>query len=120
MKTSQEIRNASVVDTLLNAVGRLFHAVSGLLLVLCIGLIFADVVIRLFTGQPIRGVVELVALENANIKYSTVQNWYSGNEFGQGSFLHVPFLLRKRASRYCNVRQFGGKKQSQNICIFVE
>nr|YP_009398890.1 Iron-sulfur cluster assembly protein SufB [Cliftonaea pectinata]ARW68005.1 Iron-sulfur cluster assembly protein SufB [Cliftonaea pectinata] len=29
-------------------------------------------------------VVELVALENATIKYSTVQNWYSGNEIGEG------------------------------------
>ena len=29
-------------------------------------------------------VVELIALENASIKYSTVQNWYSGNEQGQG------------------------------------
>nr|AWT38948.1 iron-sulfur cluster formation ABC transporter [Eunotogramma sp.] len=29
-------------------------------------------------------IVELIALENANIKYSTVQNWYSGNEQGQG------------------------------------
>jgi len=29
-------------------------------------------------------VVELVALENADIKYSTVQNWYTGNEYGQG------------------------------------
>jgi len=29
-------------------------------------------------------IVELIALENANIKYSTVQNWYSGNEFGTG------------------------------------
>ena len=29
-------------------------------------------------------VVELIALENASIKYSTVQNWYSGNELGQG------------------------------------
>ena len=29
-------------------------------------------------------IVELVALENADIKYSTVQNWYSGNEQGQG------------------------------------
>nr|YP_009497076.1 iron-sulfur cluster formation ABC transporter [Psammoneis obaidii]AWT39789.1 iron-sulfur cluster formation ABC transporter [Psammoneis obaidii] len=29
-------------------------------------------------------IVELVALENATIKYSTVQNWYSGNEFGAG------------------------------------
>src|SRR5215813_3936030 len=29
-------------------------------------------------------VVELVALENANIKYSTVQNWYPGDENGVG------------------------------------
>ncbi len=29
-------------------------------------------------------VVELVALDNASIKYSTVQNWYSGNEKGIG------------------------------------
>jgi len=29
-------------------------------------------------------IVELIALENANIKYSTVQNWYSGNKFGAG------------------------------------
>nr|YP_010197986.1 sufB protein [Gracilaria multipartita]UAD86402.1 sufB protein [Gracilaria multipartita] len=29
-------------------------------------------------------VVELIALENATIKYSTVQNWYSGNSSGQG------------------------------------
>jgi Fe-S cluster assembly protein SufB len=29
-------------------------------------------------------VVELVALEGASIKYSTVQNWYSGDEEGRG------------------------------------
>jgi Fe-S cluster assembly protein SufB len=29
-------------------------------------------------------VVELVALQNANIKYSTVQNWYPGDENGVG------------------------------------
>jgi Fe-S cluster assembly protein SufB len=29
-------------------------------------------------------VVELVALENAQIKYSTVQNWYPGDEQGRG------------------------------------
>ena len=29
-------------------------------------------------------VVELVALKNATIKYSTVQNWYAGNDNGQG------------------------------------
>ncbi|MGQ9896661.1 MAG: Fe-S cluster assembly protein SufB [Acidobacteriota bacterium] len=29
-------------------------------------------------------VVELVALDNADIKYSTVQNWYAGDEDGRG------------------------------------
>ena len=36
------------------------------------------------TNQLHAAVVELVALDNAMIKYSTVQNWYSGNEFGKG------------------------------------
>jgi len=36
------------------------------------------------TNQLHAAIVELVALENSNIKYSTVQNWYSGNEFGKG------------------------------------
>jgi Fe-S cluster assembly protein SufB len=36
------------------------------------------------TNQLHAAVVELVALDNATIKYSTVQNWYSGNEFGKG------------------------------------
>ena len=29
-------------------------------------------------------IVELITFDNANIKYSTVQNWYAGNELGQG------------------------------------
>jgi Fe-S cluster assembly protein SufB len=36
------------------------------------------------TNQLHAAVVELIALENADIKYSTVQNWYAGNDFGQG------------------------------------
>jgi len=36
------------------------------------------------TNQLHAAVVELIALENASIKYSTVQNWYSGNEQGKG------------------------------------
>ena len=36
------------------------------------------------TNQLHAAVVELIAAENASIKYSTVQNWYSGNEFGKG------------------------------------
>ncbi len=33
-------------------------------------------------------VVELVALEDAEIKYSTIQNWYSGDEDGQGGIFN--------------------------------
>ena len=36
------------------------------------------------TNQLHAAIVELIALEDANIKYSTVQNWYSGDEFGKG------------------------------------
>lgn len=36
------------------------------------------------TNQLHAAIVELIALENASIKYSTVQNWYSGNKFGKG------------------------------------
>jgi len=36
------------------------------------------------TNQLHAAVVELVALDNAEIKYSTVQNWYAGNEEGKG------------------------------------
>jgi Fe-S cluster assembly protein SufB len=36
------------------------------------------------TAQLHAAVVELVALEDAEIKYSTVQNWYPGDEQGRG------------------------------------
>ena len=36
------------------------------------------------TNQLHAAIVELIALENANIKYSTVQNWYAGDENGNG------------------------------------
>jgi Fe-S cluster assembly protein SufB len=36
------------------------------------------------TNQLHAAVVELVALDNAEIKYSTVQNWYAGDEHGKG------------------------------------
>lgn len=36
------------------------------------------------TNQLHAAVVELVALEKAEIKYSTVQNWYAGDENGRG------------------------------------
>ena len=36
------------------------------------------------TNQLHAAVVELVALDDADIKYSTVQNWYAGDETGKG------------------------------------
>ena len=36
------------------------------------------------TNQLHAAVVELIALKDATIKYSTVQNWYAGDENGQG------------------------------------
>ena len=36
------------------------------------------------TNQLHAAVVELVALENATVKYSTVQNWYAGDAEGKG------------------------------------
>jgi len=42
-------------------------------------------------------VVELVALENAEIKYSTVQNWYPGDENGVGGIYN--FVTKRGACR---------------------
>jgi len=42
-------------------------------------------------------VVELVALENAEIKYSTVQNWYPGDEKGNGGIYN--FVTKRGACR---------------------
>ncbi len=40
------------------------------------------------THQLHAAVVELVALDSAEIKYSTVQNWYSGNAKGEGGIFN--------------------------------
>lgn len=42
-------------------------------------------------------VVELVALENATIKYSTVQNWYPGDKEGKGGIYN--FVTKRGACR---------------------
>ncbi len=42
-------------------------------------------------------VVELVALEDADIKYSTVQNWYPGDENGKGGIYN--FVTKRGACR---------------------
>jgi Fe-S cluster assembly protein SufB len=49
-------------------------------------------------------VVELIALENAQIKYSTVQNWYPGDEKGRGgiyNFVTKRGLCKGRNSKIC-------------------
>ncbi len=45
-------------------------------------------------------VVELVALDNAEIKYSTVQNWYAGDEEGRGGIYN--FVTKRGACRGVN------------------
>lgn len=45
-------------------------------------------------------VVELVALENSQIKYSTVQNWYPGDKDGKGGIYN--FVTKRGACRGTN------------------
>jgi Fe-S cluster assembly protein SufB len=45
-------------------------------------------------------VVELIALDNAEIKYSTVQNWYPGDENGKGGIYN--FVTKRGACRGVN------------------
>jgi Fe-S cluster assembly protein SufB len=47
-------------------------------------------------------VVELVALENAQIKYSTVQNWYPGDEHGKGGIYN--FVTKRGECRGASSR----------------
>ncbi len=47
-------------------------------------------------------VVELVALDNAEIKYSTVQNWYPGDEHGRGGIYN--FVTKRGICRGVNSR----------------
>ena len=46
-------------------------------------------------------VVELVALDDAEIKYSTVQNWYPGDENGKGGIYN---FVTKRAVAHTNAK----------------
>jgi len=46
------------------------------------------------TAQLHAAVVEIVVLEDAEVKYSTVQNWYPGDENGKGGILN---FVTKRA-----------------------
>jgi Fe-S cluster assembly protein SufB len=54
------------------------------------------------TNQLHAAVVELVALDNADIKYSTVQNWYSGDENGVGGIYN--FVTKRGLAKGVNSR----------------
>ena len=49
-------------------------------------------------------VVELVALDNAQIKYSTVQNWYPGDKDGKGGIYN--FVTKRGACRGVQLEDF--------------
>ncbi len=53
------------------------------------------------TNQLHAAVVELVALDNATIKYSTVQNWYAGDEEGRGGIYN---FVTKRGKALRNAK----------------
>jgi Fe-S cluster assembly protein SufB len=48
-------------------------------------------------------VVELVALDNAEIKYSTVQNWYPGDEHGRGGIFNFVTKRGKCLGRHSKI-----------------
>lgn len=57
---------------------------------------------RFDTNQLHAAVVELVALDNADIKYSTVQNWYAGDEKGVGGIFN--FVTKRGLAKGVNSR----------------
>jgi Fe-S cluster assembly protein SufB len=54
------------------------------------------------TNQLHAAVVELVALDHADIKYSTVQNWYAGDEQGVGGIFN--FVTKRGLCKGVNSR----------------
>jgi Fe-S cluster assembly protein SufB len=48
-------------------------------------------------------VVELVALDNAEIKYSTVQNWYTGDKNGKGGIYNFVTKRGKAAGKHSKI-----------------
>ena len=54
------------------------------------------------SNQLHAAVVELVALDNADIKYSTVQNWYAGDENGVGGIYN--FVTKRGLAKGVNSR----------------
>jgi Fe-S cluster assembly protein SufB len=54
------------------------------------------------SNQLHAAVVELVALDNADIKYSTVQNWYAGDENGKGGIYN--FVTKRGLCKGVNAK----------------
>lgn len=54
------------------------------------------------TNQLHAAVVELVALDNADIKYSTVQNWYAGDANGKGGIYN--FVTKRGLCKGVNAK----------------
>ncbi|MCC7079357.1 MAG: Fe-S cluster assembly protein SufB [Burkholderiales bacterium] len=54
------------------------------------------------TNQLHAAVVELVALDDADIKYSTVQNWYAGDEQGRGGIFN--FVTKRGLCKGANAK----------------
>ena len=57
-------------------------------------------------------VVELVALEDAEIKYSTVQNWYPGDMEGKGGIYN---FVTKRGNCLEITQKYLGLKSKQDL-----
>ncbi|MCU0617826.1 MAG: Fe-S cluster assembly protein SufB [Gemmatimonadaceae bacterium] len=53
------------------------------------------------TNQLHAAVVEIIALDNATVKYSTVQNWYAGDEEGLGGIYN---FVTKRGKAMTNAK----------------
>jgi Fe-S cluster assembly protein SufB len=53
------------------------------------------------TNQLHAAVVEIIALDNATVKYSTVQNWYAGDEEGKGGIYN---FVTKRGKAMTNAK----------------
>ena len=57
-------------------------------------------------------VVELVALDNAQIKYSTVQNWYPGDKQGKGGIYN--FVTKRGACRGVNEHRAADQEEERD------
>ena len=62
-------------------------------------------------------VVEFVALEDAEIKYSTVQNWYPGDAEGKGGIYN--FVTKRGACRGDRSKDFMDASRNR-VCYYME